>query len=190
MQPRKGDWIQTFTGKAFYPFDPRPEDICIQDIAHALSNLCRWGGHCSRFYSVAEHSVYVSREVAKHCDAHSALAGLLHDATEAYLVDLPRPIKNNLPGYKDTEAKLNATIMNRFGIDRFWANWAAVHTADNAVLFAERNQLMSESPQAWGWDVEPADVTINCFNPQFAKTFFLAEFKNLAKRSNLDVEQY
>lgn len=57
---RAGDWMQTFTGRQFWPMDPRPEDLDILDIAHALSLLCRFGGHCQRFYSVAEHSVHVS----------------------------------------------------------------------------------------------------------------------------------
>lgn len=60
---RRGDWIQTFTGRRFWPLDPRPEDVCIEDIAHALSLKCRFGGHCTRFYSVAEHSVHVSNYV-------------------------------------------------------------------------------------------------------------------------------
>src|SRR5271165_7548492 len=86
---RKGDWIQTYTGRVMYPLDPRPEEINIIDIAHALSNLCRFTGHVRTFYSVAEHSVRVSQ----HCDPKDALWGLLHDASEAYLADMSRPMK-------------------------------------------------------------------------------------------------
>src|SRR5271156_4912831 len=80
-------WIQTFTGKKFYPFNPKPQDIDIRDIAHALSNICRFTGHTKRFYSVAEHS----RNVAKLVPAHMKLQALLHDASEAYLCDIARP---------------------------------------------------------------------------------------------------
>ena len=89
MAARKGDWIQTFTGRAFYVLDPRPEDVDIEDIAHALSMQCRFAGHCREFYSVAQHSVTASWLVPPE----DALWGLLHDAAEAYVVDLPRPIK-------------------------------------------------------------------------------------------------
>lgn len=83
-------WIQTFLGKPFWPLSPRPEDIDIRDIAHALAMTCRFTGHSQKFYSVAEHSVRVSRIVP----AQFALHGLLHDASEAYLCDLSRPIKH------------------------------------------------------------------------------------------------
>jgi hypothetical protein len=88
---RRGDWMQTFTGRAFYPLDPRPEDIDPVDIAHALSLICRYGGHSSRFYSVAEHCVLMSHAVAPE----HALWALLHDATEAYLGDMIRPLKRS-----------------------------------------------------------------------------------------------
>ena len=77
---RNGDWLQTFTGKAFFPLDPRPEEMDIFDIAHALSNLCRYGGHCNKFYSVAEHSVLVSILCRLYYGEQVALQGLLHDA--------------------------------------------------------------------------------------------------------------
>src|SRR5690606_5290032 len=84
-EPRLGDWMQTFTGRAVYPLDLRPDDIDIQDIAHALSMQCRYAGHTRQFYSVAEHSVHVARWCRQYGPA-AALEGLLHDATEAYLV--------------------------------------------------------------------------------------------------------
>src|SRR4051812_6540197 len=88
---QKGDWMQTISGKAFFPLDPRPADVDIQDIAHALAFQCRFGGHVKEFYSVAEHSVRVSL-ICAHEDAKW---GLLHDATEAYLSDIVRPVKRD-----------------------------------------------------------------------------------------------
>lgn len=96
MNERKGDWIQTYTGRQFWPLDPKPEEVCIEDIAHALSQQCRYAGHTIRFYSVAQHSV----EIALRVPRAAALWGLLHDAAEAYLVDLPRPVKYLMPAYK------------------------------------------------------------------------------------------
>ena len=105
--------IRTFTGHMFYPLDPRPEDVCIEDIAHSLSLLCRFTGHTYAHYSVADHSLRVSRLAEKLfvAEAHSpesekmqrmaneiALWGLLHDASEAYLQDMPRPLKY-APGF-------------------------------------------------------------------------------------------
>jgi hypothetical protein len=88
---RKGDWMQTYTGRQFWPIDPRADEIDIVDIAHALSQQCRFAGHCKSFYSVATHSWHTSNV----CNSENALWGLLHDAAEAYLVDLPTPIKGN-----------------------------------------------------------------------------------------------
>src|ERR1700744_4853571 len=87
-------WIQTFTGKKFSPLAPRPEDVDIRDIAHALAMKCRFNGHCSPFYSIAEHSVRVSWLLEQQ-GKREALWGLMHDAADAYLPDLGAPIKNH-----------------------------------------------------------------------------------------------
>jgi len=100
-------WIETYTGKKLYFLEPKPEQIDIEDIATALSNECRFGGHTKSFYSVAEHSILV----ATICPAPLALVGLLHDASEAYLRDIASPIKQYLANYKELEEKLmNANI--------------------------------------------------------------------------------
>lgn len=87
----RSDWMQTYTGRVFWPLEPRPEDVDIVDIAHALANLCRYGGHSKVFYSVAHHSVLVSQIVPPA----DALWGLMHDSAEAYVIDLIRPIKHS-----------------------------------------------------------------------------------------------
>src|SRR3954454_351254 len=108
----RGDWMQTYSGRRFYPMNPRPSEIDPVDIAHALSLLCRYGGHVDRFYSVAEHCVLMSQAVAPE----NALAALLHDATEAYVCDVPRPLKRQLPGYAAIEAMVWLAIVARFDI--------------------------------------------------------------------------
>ena len=145
-RPRKGDWMQTFTGIQFWPMDPRPEDVCIEDIAHSLSMQCRFAGHSLQFYSVAEHSIYVSQIVSKR----NALWGLLHDASEAYLVDLPRPIKRGSAMgdiYREMEDGVMRCICEKFGLDDEFP--PEVKWADNVLLMTEKRDLMGPSPQDW-----------------------------------------
>jgi hypothetical protein len=176
---RQGNWMQTFTGRAFYPYDLREEDFCIEDIAHALSMLCRYGGHCKRFYSVAEHSVAVSHLV----EPKNALAGLMHDATEAYLVDMPRPIKVGFPQYKEMEGKLWSMIARRFDLPEDLP--AEVHRADGEMLWHEMSVLLHPVPEGLEWgmgtarpEVIDADL-IYCLSPEAAEHVFLQRFKEL-----------
>lgn len=172
---RIGDWMQTFTGKAVYPMDLRTTDIDIRDIAHALSMQCRYAGHVQRFYSVAEHSVHVAR----HCRQYgleAALHGLLHDATEAYLVDVPRPVKPFLLGYKKAEAQAWAVIAERFDV----VDHPSVHEADNRVLNDERAALMAPCEREWGLaEGRPLGVPIEGWLPARAEREFLALFADL-----------
>lgn len=108
----RGNWLQTFTGVAFYPFAPRPEEINVQDIAHQLSMICRYGGAVSSFYSVAEHSLILARYVrqVRPNNPRLALQALLHDAAEAYICDVPRPLKlmPQMDGYRAMEERIEA----------------------------------------------------------------------------------
>jgi uncharacterized protein len=171
----RGDWIQTYTGKAFYPLDPRPEDVDIVDIAHALSNLCRFNGHCLRFYSVAEHSVLLSRAVAPE----HALWALLHDAAEAYLADVPRPTKRMLPAYADMETRILSAIAARFGLAADIP--PAVKDADLRILTDERLKIMATPPQPWSTDGVPLGVQIFGWVPARAADIFLHEFGYLRR---------
>jgi hypothetical protein len=171
---RKGDWIQTYTGKKFWPLDPIREDIDIADIAHALSNQCRFAGHCMHFYSVAEHCVHVSK-VLPH---EFALAGLLHDAAEAYLVDVPRPIKPFLKEYAGFEEVLITHIFARFNVSKSF-NSKEIINADEAVLSAESYQVMSCPPVDWGISVPPADIKVQFWTPKKAEQNFLKRFYTL-----------
>jgi hypothetical protein len=173
MAQDRGDWIQTALGRQFWPIDPRADEVFIDDIAHALSMLCRFGGHCLRFYSVAEHSVLLSRAAAPE----NKRWALLHDASEAYLVDVPRPLKPFLQGYQAAEEKIMRAVCERFGLASVMP--AAVKEYDKRILFDERTQNMATAPIRWATDVDPIGVTLQFWPPSVAKVAFLAEFQSL-----------
>jgi len=169
------DWIQTYTGKAFRPLDPSPGSIDIRDIAHALSLLCRFNGHCLQYYSVAEHSVRVSQLVP----AEHALWGLLHDAAEAYLSDLPRPVKRQVPEFVSFEDDLLRVIMRHFELP--WPMPAAVKAADDTLLATEMRDLMAAAPQPWGLDTPPLPQRIVPQGPAQAEQAFLKRYSELRR---------
>jgi len=181
MTGRIGGWIQTFTGRAFWPLDPRTEDIVIEDVAHALSNMCRYTGHTRVFYSVANHAVLASHA----CAPEDALEGLLHDASEAYLVDVPRPIKHYMVLYKDVEARLEVVIAERFDLRYPWP--PSVKTADNALLATERRDLMAPPPMPWRPEetVDPLKEHIDPWPPAIAERLFLERFHELVQQRGL-----
>lgn len=170
----RGDWMQTFSGARFYPLDPRPEEIDPTDIAHALSLLCRYGGHVDRFYSVAEHCVLMSEAVAPE----HALAALLHDATEAYVCDVPRPLKRQLPGYREIESNVWWAIAEHFGVKLYLP--AEVKEADNRILLTERDALMPNTRYSWSVDgMEPLPVKVEGWSPEAAEGRFLGTLDRL-----------
>ena len=167
-------WIQTYTGKAFFPLSPEIKDIDIIDIAWALSMQCRYAGHCKRFYSVAEHSVLISRAVP----TGDRLIGLLHDASEAYLVDIPRPIKWAMGGYAGYEATLMNAIAIRFGLRDVTTE--AVKDADARILHNERAALMPGGDRDWTIPGEPLpNIKVIGRSPRGAFELFMAEFRYL-----------
>jgi hypothetical protein len=170
---RHGNWMQTFSGRQFWPLDPRADEVFIEDIAHALSMACRYGGHCNSFYSVAEHCVHVSHVVPPEM----ALVGLLHDASEAYVADVIRPIKPHLTGYKAIEDRVWSVIAERFGVPVDLP--PEVKLADNAVLLAECAINMKPHPAPLCVPGEPAAVTIRCWLPAEAERAFLGRFREL-----------
>ena len=138
---RKGVWMQTATGRQFWPLDPRAEEVYIEDIAHALSNLCRFNGHVRDFYSVAQHSVLVSQ----WCPPEYALWGLLHDAAEAYIGDMINPLKHGSGElgqlFERAEEKILFAVAERFGLTE-WPRPRAVQDVDRWLLAAEGRDLM------------------------------------------------
>lgn len=166
-------WIQTYTGRQFWPLQPQADHIDIRDIAHSLALQCRFNGHCRGFYSVAQHSVLVSQVVPPQ----DALWGLLHDAAEAYISDLPRPLKRTAPEFRDAEERLLAVIMAAFGLQAEMP--AAVAWADDALLATEMRDLMLPPPASWGLPVEPLALVIEPVSPERAEVLFLARFSEL-----------
>ena len=173
----QGSDISTYTGKYVDVFNPHVDDIDIIDIAHALSLTCRWGGQCSYFYSVAQHSVPVSKALPDELK----LQGLLHDASEAYLGDLPRPIKQVIPEYKEVENRLLSVIFEKYKVPYPIAN--EVHEIDAYMLYNEANILMPDH----GWSNSKCnafDANIRPSPPAGVEQWFLMEFDDLMEIAN------
>jgi 5'-deoxynucleotidase YfbR-like HD superfamily hydrolase len=168
-------WIQTFSGRKFHPLNPVIDAIVIQDIAHALSNQCRFSGHVKEFYSVAQHCVLVSYI----CDSHNALWGLLHDASEAYLVDVPRPVKRSgkFSAYLEFEKTMQDAICKRF--DLHPEEPIDVKLADVKLLATEARDLMSPLHPEWKSPINPLPFRIDPLPPKEAKKLFLERFDEL-----------
>jgi uncharacterized protein len=192
-ETKRKEWIQTFSGVKFFPLEPRHCDIVLDDIAHALSNICRYTGHVQRFYSVAEHSVLVSREVERRTkDLHwrdrrdVARWGLLHDASEAYIADVSRPVKH-LPAfqqYREAEARLQRVIAERFGL--LEEEPQEVRDVDAEILGSEVAELLPNADLTeWGLAMpggkmpELLPLLVIGMNPEDAKRSFLHRFYEL-----------
>lgn len=151
------------SGVLFDVFNPKEEDIHIEDIAHALSNICRYGGHSPKFYSVAQHCVMCSYE--KGTDQEK-LEFLMHDASEAYLADMPRPIKRNMPQYVDIEDKLLEIIFKKFNLT--FPLTDKVHNVDDSILEFEYS-IFFDSPNS----------RFEFWTPEESKKMFLDRFYEL-----------
>lgn len=174
-EQRNGDWIATYSGKKFYPLDPRPEDIDVNDIIHALSNLSRFGGHCTQFYSVGQHCVLVSLM----CPPEDALWGLLHDASEAYLSDVPSPLKKcpEFEFYRQAEARLMAVICDVFKLDH--SEPPTVKLVDKRILATEARDMTMTEGRGWATEAEPYDFHIKAWTPEYARARFVSRLHEL-----------
>ncbi|RUV05228.1 hypothetical protein EOB36_00705 [Mesorhizobium sp. M6A.T.Cr.TU.017.01.1.1] len=169
-----GPTIMLRSGAILDFLDPWSSEFTIDDIAHGLSLICRYSGQCDRFYSVAEHCVHVS-EVAKD----HAYAALMHDAAEAFVGDVTRPLKQLLPAYKAIESDVEIAICNRFYVP--YPIPDAVKKADLRVLAAEQAQIMPAGADGWAQaaGVIPAEITVKSYPPSEAKAIFLQRFERL-----------
>ena len=177
-------FIETHSGLAFYPLSPDVAAINIGDIAHALSNQCRFAGHTSEHYSVAQHCVQVSWLLEDWgCSRDVVLWGLMHDASEAYLVDLPTPLKNHVSfePYRIAERHLMDTICQRFGMANEMPS--EVKRADAAMLATEAKRLMPFRPEHWGALTEDSlPWPLTPWVPTEAKRNFLLRFEQFYRR--------
>ena len=153
---------------------PADSEFTIDDIAHGLANICRYSGQCNGFYSVAEHSLLVSETATGY-----ELEALMHDAAEAFLGDITRPLKQMLPEYKRIEGEVERAIFSRFGIQTPIPR--EVKQADLRVLAAEQRQIMPRGTDDWlrGQDVVPAPIVVRNLPPVEAKRAWLERFEAL-----------
>lgn len=167
------DWIQTYTGKQFFLINPRPEDVDIYDIAHHLSQLCRFVGACTRFYSVAQHSIILSHRVPEEF----ALWGLMHDASEAYIGDLSSPVKKDMFLFKEMERKILRVIAGCFGLK--WPVPQAIKEADLRMRATERRDVMRRT--YWDWEIgaEPYEQFIMPIGSIQAEVSFLSRYNTI-----------
>lgn len=149
------DYMCTYSGQMLKPLELRPEDIDPLDIAHALSLLCRGSGHLVHFYSVGQHCINCAKEAkARGWDSRVVLGCLVHDASEAYLSDIIRPVKKHLSNYMELEDRILLTVYQRFGIgDLTEEEYGKIRRIDNEILENEIPVLMSRPG-----DTQPAKL--------------------------------
>ena len=173
--------ITTFSGRVMNPLDPSPEDFCLIDIAHSLAMKCRYGGHCRFFYSVAQHSVLCA-EVARRagCDPRWPL---MHDAAEAYLADIPRPVKSQLSGFEEMENRLLKAIGDWLGLCDPDPLPAYVSVIDDQMISAEWPVLMPDTVVGSFAELPAAspvnDIVIVPWSLEEGKAKFLSMFERV-----------
>jgi uncharacterized protein len=180
---RKGDYLITISGRKFWPMDPAVEDVDIHDIAWALSRICRFGGHVNTHYSVATHCTAISYLVPEE----DALWALLHDASEAYVGDMVRPLKNSMEEYREAEERVISVIMRKFGLPDKMPE--SVHYADKMILEAEKFLFTNQPvPTDLDVDIQPYVDAIHKAlldheqSPVSVYMRYLCRFKDLAKQ--------
>ncbi|MEJ8326065.1 HD family hydrolase [Kosakonia sacchari] len=172
----KQTFIQTYTGKKFDYLAATAGDIDIKDIANALSNICRFAGHLPEFYSVAQHSVLCSQLVP----VEYAFEDLMHDAAEAYVQDIPAPLKSLLPDYRRMETMVDDLIRNKFGLPLEHSQ--VVKYADLTMLATERRDLEIDDGTHWTvLEGIPASdlIQVNPLRPGQAFGLFMNRFNEL-----------
>lgn len=185
-------WIALLSGGRFNYNKPEESDVTIEDIASALSNVCRFSGHLPRFYSVAQHCVNVSRLVPEEF----AFTGLMHDTAEAFTNDLPTPLKWALPIFKELELKIEAAMGKRFGFQFPYP--PSIKEADTTMLILEK-RFVKEDKSEWPLyeDIEKKilqpinmvrllnTVDLQSWQPRRAKREFLERFEELKAKNEL-----
>ncbi len=164
--------IRTISGRLFDVAYPRWQDVSIRDISHALARLCRFCGHLRTHYSVAQHSVLVSR----HCDPADALWGLLHDAAEAYVADIPGPLKQLplLAGYRVVERRVQDAVARKFDLPPHQPQ--SVLLADRRVALAEMRDLFDPPGEDGEYEGLPIEERVVPVGPEDAARLFVHRY--------------
>lgn len=174
--PKQTDWMETVSGRKFPFLNPAMEDIDIKDIAYSLANTCRFNGHVA-FFSVAEHSV----AVAARLPSHLQLAGLLHDAAEAYV-----PLKKYLPDYKAIEDKIQGVINTKYGVDTYDME---ITDADKKATSNEAYYLLKSRGRDWISVLHQPEPKFQprCLPPLESYKLFMTWFKGLSEKYDRNV---
>lgn len=175
----KPGWMMTYTGRIIYPLEFKAEDVCIEDIAHHLAHQCRYAGATKRHYSVAEHSVHVSKAAAWEDRAEA----LLHDASEAYLQDILSGMKKQeiMAPYRELEARVEQIIFDVFGVKSTPESAARIKAIDTRIVMDETKELLANPEPYWEArpGMQPLGVGIMGLSGQDAEVYFLRQFSRL-----------
>ena len=184
-----GEYLLTFSGKQFYVADPQPDSILIEDIAHGLSNLCRFVGAVKSFYSVAQHSLLVEEEVERVIGKDDwtvvvRLKALIHDAPEYITNDCARPVRRMIPAFNRLDSRIWNVVCQKFNLEPKWES--VIADADDTILLAERRDLLVPSSYHWvEQDKHQASAKkIVPMTPGQAEIKFLEKFYQLQKLRN------
>lgn len=175
----KDTWSQTYSGRRMSILNPQPEDIYIEDIAAAISKQCRFNGHCKSFYSVGQHCIYGSELAFKYYDREVAKEFLLHDATEAFVGDLVRPVKVHLPEFETIEQRFWKAIATRFNLPLLMSEECKY--IDDVMVTWEKRDLL---PNSEDWpklpDISHLNLpTLNCLSWEHVEWAYLKRYKEL-----------
>ncbi len=194
LNTREKGWMQTYSGRRFYPLEPRAEDVELADVAHGLAMTCRYGGQCRSFYSVAEHCVLVSEFVELHARnagkpaaevRRLAQLALMHDSAEAYIGDMIRPLKHQpeMVAFRHAEAIIEQAIAEKFRLDWTLEAREIVKRIDDRILIDEISYLMP-CPEAYLdtpllRELSPLGVRFQCLSPVAAQGAFMHRYREL-----------
>ena len=175
-------YIETYTGRTFFPLMPNVKDITIIDIAHHLSNQCRYSGATAYFYSTAQHCCLLADYIeAKGGSPGDCLQMLIHDAAETYLIDMPRPVKQHMPEFRVWDRAIQMCVRSWLGLDGVpipeWQD-----EVDSRIIVDERAQVMSDSGNDWGHNLEPLGIVIEPWIPLAAEQEFLMRYATYSKK--------